>query len=284
MTNIDQFESVFKSASKERFALEDVAIQRVAVVTDGDRELANQVLARVKAMLGGLAVTAKAEWHVFTNQDFDSVEQLLRILEQREVQFVCTYRNLNVRETKFPYTLGAYVDNLTQGTSLPVLLLPRPEDDLDLIPENTDRVMAITDHLTGDHHLVSVAAAFTMPGGTLYLTHVEDEAVFDKYVQIIGKIPTLNTDTAAQSMREQLLKEPHDYIGSCREHLAEAGLQIQVQEIIAMGHRLRDYERLISANEIDLLVLNTKEEDQLAMHGLAYPLTVELSRLPLLLL
>ena len=165
-----------------------------------------------------------------------------------------------------------------------MLLLPRPDDQLDLISENTDRVMAITDHLTGDHHLVSVAAAFTLEKGTLYLTHVEDEAIYDKYVEIISKIPALNTETAAAHIRDQLLKEPHDYIGSCRENLAAAGKGIQVQEIITMGHHLRDYKRLIAANEIDLLVLNTKEEDQLAMHGLAYPLTVELRSIPLLLL
>jgi hypothetical protein len=165
-----------------------------------------------------------------------------------------------------------------------VLLLPRPDDQLDLISRNTDCVMAITDHLTGDHHLVSVAAAFTLQKGTLYLTHVEDETIYNKYVEIISKIPALNTETAAEQMRTQLLKEPHDYIRSCREKLAAAGIEIQVQEIITMGHHLRDYKRLIAANEIDLLVLNTKEEDQLAMHGLAYPLTVELRSIPLLLL
>jgi hypothetical protein len=32
------------------------------------------------------------------------------------------------------------------------------------------------------------------------------------------------------------------------------------------------------------LVLNTKQEDQLAMHGLAYPLCVELQDSPILML
>ena len=37
-------------------------------------------------------------------------------------------------------------------------------------------------------------------------------------------------------------------------------------------------------DEVDLLVLNTKDDDQLAMHGLAYPLAIELREIPLLLL
>ena len=45
-----------------------------------------------------------------------------------------------------------------------------------------------------------------------------------------------------------------------------------------------DYRRLIAERNVKLLVMNTKDEDQLAMHGLAYPLSVELRDTPLLLL
>ena len=40
----------------------------------------------------------------------------------------------------------------------------------------------------------------------------------------------------------------------------------------------------IDEHKIDLLVMNTKDEYQTAMHGLAYPLAVELRSIPLLLL
>ena len=49
MTNIDQFESVFKSASKEPFTWEEVKFERIAVVTDSDRALATNVAERVRA-------------------------------------------------------------------------------------------------------------------------------------------------------------------------------------------------------------------------------------------
>ena len=42
---------------------------------------------------------------------------------------------------------------------------------------STDTVMAITDHLEGDERLVNWAARFTSEGGTLCLTHVEDEEI-----------------------------------------------------------------------------------------------------------
>ena len=51
-----------------------------------------------------------------------------------------------------------------------------------------------------------------------------------------------------------------------------------------MGHHISDCQRLIERHHVDILVLNTKDEDQLAMHGLAYPLAIELRQLPLLML
>jgi hypothetical protein len=47
---------------------------------------------------------------------------------------------------------------------------------------------------------------------------------------------------------------------------------------------LRDYRKLIQDHDADLLVLNTKDDDQLAMHGRAYSLSVELTNVSMLLL
>ena len=41
---------------------------------------------------------------------------------------------------------------------------------------------------------------------------------------------------------------------------------------------------LIERHQVDLLVLNTKDQHQLAMHGMAYALAVELRQTPLLML
>ena len=59
---------------------------------------------------------------------------------------------------------------------------------------------------------------------------------------------------------------------------------VHVQEIVLMGHHLSTYRKLVEEHSVDLLVMNTKDEDQLAMHGMAYPLAVELREIPLLML
>ncbi len=182
--------------------------------------------------------------------------------------------------------MGTHVDLLTQHTGVPVMLLPHPqaERSAEHAIENTDRVMAIADHLTGDHRLVNYAVRFTENDGTLWLTHVENEATFGRYMEVISKIPTIDTDDAREAVREQLLKEPQDYIDGCVEVMHNAGTHVKVEHLVVFGHHLSEYRRLIEQHQVDLLVLNTKDEDQLAMHGIAYALAVELRQIPLLML
>ena len=132
--------------------------------------------------------------------------------------------------------------------------------------------------------MVTFGAMFTQDHGELILAHVEDEQTFQRYSQVISKIPDIDTDTASQQIMDQLLKEPRDFIASCEEGLTAAGLPLKVKPLITMGHHLSDYKKLVEEHEVDLLVLHTKDEDQLAMHGLAYPVSIELRDVPLLLI
>ena len=85
-------------------------------------------------------------------------------------------------------------------------------------------------------------------------------------------------------MAKAVLKDPEDYIKSCREGLARSAPELTVESMVTSGHHIRVYRSLIEEHEVDLLVMNTKDEDQLAMHGLAYPLAIELRAIPLLML
>ena len=85
-------------------------------------------------------------------------------------------------------------------------------------------------------------------------------------------------------MSKRLLIDPHDYITSCRNILESSAEHLHIEEIVKFGHHLREYRELVESHDVDLLVMNTKDDDQLAMHGLAYPLAVEMRHLPMLLL
>jgi len=283
MTNIDQFESLFKKADKPKFQLEQVDLNSLMVVTDDDHAQTDRFTDQVIDLLDHTLLETKISWHKVSGDQHTSVNDLLEIVERVKPDLICTYRNLHAPASDFPFSLGVYIDVLSQVTEMPVLVLPSPHRSAS-IPTSTNNVMAIAGHLTGDHHLVSYAARLTTEQGTLFLSHVEDKANFERYIEVIGKIPSIDTTEARESIMKQLLEEPHDYIRSCTAVLKEAGLPIDVREIVTLGHSLRDYQRLIEEHRIDLLVVNTKQEDQLAMHGLAYPLCVELRDTPILML
>jgi nucleotide-binding universal stress UspA family protein len=300
MTRVDQFESVFKRADKTPYAHEWVDVNAVLVLTDLDADALGTFSARVRAFLGNLdhkpgGEPSDTRWSTITGDRFGGVDELLALVDEEQPDLICTYRSLHSQAWRSSHTLGRYVDILAQETAVPVLLLPHPRAEIEA-PESfphgppqygdtgTRTVMAMTDHLTGDHHLIHWAARFTKRGGALVLTHVEDGATFERYMDVISKIPNLDTDEARETIEAQLIREPHDYIQSCAKALAEAQLGIDVEEVVTMGHRLFEYRRLIAGHDADLLVMNTKDQEQLAMHGLAYPLVVELRDVPILML
>ena len=285
MTQIDQFESVFKAADKPQFLYEAIEFKNVLVITDLNDEAADHHCQQVEQLLAGLNDTTAPTYQMIRGDEFSTVASLIQQVEEAKPDLICMYRNLHSPASDFPYSLGIYVDVMAQATHIPVLILPHPENP-EAAEHQTDvieRVMAITNHLAGDHQLVNYAAALTPASGCLYLSHVEDKATFERYVATIGKIPEIETEKAQNQILNQLLKEPREFVHSCREAFSATQSMLQIEEVVVLGHRMKDYERLIQEHGIDLLVMNTKDEDQLAMHGLAYPLAVELRHLPLLL-
>lgn len=280
MPNIDQFESVFNAAAKRPYVYQPVTFERVGVMTDLDQTAADLLTEKLRGWLS--AIFPEAQWSAYSGDRSETIDKLLAVIDQDKPDLIATYRNLHSPGWQWPYTLGRRLDVLTQATLIPVLVVPHPNDSAIDTLKNTDRVMAITDHLSGDHQLVNAAAHFTTDDGLLMLTHVEDDRTFERYIQTIAKIPTIDTDLARAEIHKQLLKEPTDFIESCRKVLAEH--HINVDSIVRSGHRLSVYRELIDERNVDLLVMNTKDQDQLAMHGLAYSLTVEMRTTPLLLL
>ncbi len=286
MTNVDQFESMFRSASREVFRHESIDIQSVLVITDREETQARSFGRQVRSLLTVLGSETEIQWHDLAGSEFQTAGELLALVQSTAPDLICTYRNLHSTAWRWPYSLGAHLDLLTQHLDVPVMVLPHPlaERAADHAMEDTDTVMAITDHLTGDRRLVNYGLRFTASNGNLWLTHVEEEATFERYLEAIAKIPSIDTDEARDRLREQLLKEPLDYIAGCIEVLRTEDHAVNIQHEVTFGCHLSEYKRLIQEHGVDLLIMNTKDDGQLAMHGMAYALAVELREIPLLML
>ncbi len=285
MTRLDTFESVFKAADKPVFTYESIKVDRILLVTDMAADDAAALVPQLREFLAAVD-DGRAEWTVLGAADFDNVKSLLDRVEDSHPDLIASWRHLRSDAWHWPFSLGEYLDVLVQATTSPILILPHPDAGRALPHSirDTNRVMAMTDHLAGDSRLVNYALAFTHAGGQCWLTHVESDHDFERYMEVIAKIPSIDTEDARATIKAQLLKEPRDFVRRCRAAVEAEGLPVTVEELVTTGHRMSEYRQLIEDQEIDLLVMYARDEHQLAMHGRTYPLAVELRQIPLLML
>lgn len=287
MTNLDQFESLFNAAAHEAFGYRPLEVDSVLVVTDLDHDEAHSFMAHCQKLLSVLG--DDVAWSVVHREQYTDCDQLLEMMDNRKPDLVVSYRNLKSMAYKWPYSLGVFLNVLIRQLEPPVIVLPHPKlDDRYAWAEiNTDRVLVVTDHLTGDADLVNWGVKFTEPKGKLFLAHVESDADFARYMSIIGKLPDIPTELAREHIGERLLKDPAGYIEAVQQELTREGLDIDVEPIVKMGHKVSEYQALVEENSCDLVVFRTREPgntEALALHGVAYALALELRRVPLLML
>jgi len=282
MSSVDQFTSVFNAASKTAFQFSPPKLENILIITDLENDAAIRFSENAKAFFWKTA----NEWNTVNGGDFKTVKDLLETVKSSNPDLIITYRHLHSEAWKWPHSLGEHLDVLIQVSDIPIVITPHP--DKEGIPEhtmkNTDSVMAINDHLTGEVALVNHATLATMKGGTLHLTHVEDDAIFNRYIDVISKIPEIDTDTARKTILDQLLREPSDYIDSTTKILAEKREDLKVVKHITKGNQLNEYRNTIEENKIDLVVIKAHDEKQLAMSSTAYSMAVELRTTPLMIL
>jgi nucleotide-binding universal stress UspA family protein len=278
---LDEFESVFRSAVKTRFHLNAPEIESALLVSDMEPEHNELLSSSVKSFLG---LGENVEWSTMGVGEEEGVAEILDRVRRNPPSLVVCYRHVLGQGAQLPYSLGSSVDTLTQATDVPVLLVPRPKNDEVSMPKTTARVMVVTDHLTGDDRLVNWASHLCNDDGTLFLTHIEDQRILDKYLDVISKIPGIDLEVATEKVPKKLLDMPLDYVESTAQVLAEHDIHEKVVPIVQLGVPVTDYESLVEEHDVDLLVMNTKDSGQSAMHSLAYALSVEIRDRPLLLL
>lgn len=285
MLKVDEFESAFRAADKPPFVLAVPSVRTVLLISDlpnGEHEaLQSDVRRWLERALG-----EEPRWISWGASDFGDIYDLVQRLEATPADLIVTYRNLKDDAWRYPYSLGHYLNVLTREIGTPVIVIPNPHE----FPERawkdagTDTVMVVTDHLTGDAALVNWGVRLCERGAKLFLTHIEDDAVFERYMTTIAKIPAIDTAQARELIAGQLLQEPHDYVARCKSAIEHAGVALQIEEIVRMGHRVHEYEELARKHNVDLMVFHDHEDGNVAMHGAARSLVIVMRHTPIFLL
>jgi len=285
---IDQYESQFKSAVKEVYQFGECSLKNLLLVGGASaeearllHELATQLVPEGHQNSNSSAST----WTVFDETQIDSVRDLLEKVEAVRPDLVVVARDFKSDKENLVYGLSNYVDTLTQVCREPVLLLPKNcIEELSSSLQRPLEIMVQTNHLTGDNRLINWGVHFASPSGELYLIHIEDDLTFNYYEDIISKIPEIHSDHAMKKIRETLIKLPTDFIDEVKDRLGEMLPELNVEGVVRLGHRIEDYRALLDKHKIDLLIINTKVEGQLAMSGNAYSIAVEFRETSILLL
>jgi len=286
LSQVDQFESIFRSAVKDMYEYQQIEIRSILLVTDLETTTAKTYQKKIQDFLKRPDDDNLPDFHLVTGDKFCTTGELLEILEQYQPDLICTYRNLHSRAWRFPHSLGEHLDVMLQKSTIPIMVMPHPEAGYEATHAMQDmaEVMVVTDLQSYNNQLINLAAHFIDAAGNLYLTHVEDSTIFERYMDAISKIEVINTDTARKRLHQQLLKEPEDYFNSCAIELQKNCPGLTVRSLVMFGDLVEEYHHQISSRQLDLLVLSAKDERQHAMHSVAYPLAVELRQIPLLLI
>ncbi|MCO4780770.1 MAG: hypothetical protein KC646_00495 [Candidatus Cloacimonetes bacterium] len=286
MSEIDQFESVFRAAFQEPFKYQHKAITSILFLGDLGADALADTFEKVTSMLEPVFLKDQPQFSYIQVSPDNTTQDILNSLESQQADLIITYRNLYSNAWQFPHSLGEQLDVLLQKTNVPVLVIPHPlsEYSSNHAMRNTDRVMVLSDHLSTEHRLTSIAADFTHANGELSLFHFEDQIAFDRMISTISKIPQIDTELAQREIKDQLAIESHKYMDSCEEKLKKTHPNITINKQCIFGKLIESIREFIQTNKIDLLVMNTKDQDQLAMHGLSYPIAVEVRQIPILMI
>ena len=287
MSQVDQFESAFRSAIRPTYQPHSIKFKRALLVTDLSQEDAKALENAVQPYLQSLAPKrVLIEWDCLTKESFDSTASLLKRVETLRPDLICTYRNLNTDDWHYQNSVGSRLDTLINQTTTPVLVIPHPRANNEgaYSLKRNDTVVAITDHLTEDHQLIDYSAAFSNRPGKLVLVHLEDQLTFDRYLEAISRITTIDTENARQQLTSQLLKAPVAFVQSCRERLHEANSGLEVMEIVEFAKSIGRFKDIIREREADLLVMKGIDHNQPGIHGLAQRLINETRQIPVLVI
>ena len=116
LDQIDEFESLFRRSEREDFVYSEIPIESVAVVTGSEssdpvRESVARFLPRINDV---------ADWHSIGSADYQNVAELIERVEAQRVDLLVTRRHLGEEMFSPLHSLGVYLDELTQRTSIPV--------------------------------------------------------------------------------------------------------------------------------------------------------------------
>lgn len=277
MLKLDHFASIFRAADKETIAIREREIVKVLIVTDVGYEKSLEIWERWRAFFFQ-TVTVR----VLHGEESLDISTITEKLDEADCDLIVSYRCLHSENWRYPHAIGSYVEVITQLTSKPVLLMPHiREDTKDYAPPES--IVLLSNDLTKASDALAWACCFRGHRSRCTLVELENMVHFNRVLDVIAKIPQLDTDVAREKIMKQMHTDSADWVIRSQKILKNWKRPPSLARKQVVQNALAACSDIVQQVGAELIVLNTKAEDQLALHGLVYPFMVHFRHTPLLL-
>ena len=197
-------------------------------------------------------------------------------IENGSPDLILVQRQLGISNKDLTYSIGPVLESITQEINIPVLVLPHDVEGLKI-----ETIGIGFDHQIDNSNLINKGLLMKKDMTNLELIHIEDETIFNYYLDAISKIPGINTEFAETNIKETILSLSGDFfrdvVSKLESDKVKTGIHTQ------FGETIQCYDDIIKGHKIDLLVFEAEDESKMAMHSLGHSLTIQFPNVATLL-
>ncbi len=264
--NLDIFESVFKRSVKQHYDYEDFQPGSILIIGNSDH-------------LDKLSNFISEYSHKFESFEYNSNFNWIELkseIEKGRLDLILIQRQLGISNMDLTFSIGPVLESITQEINIPVLIIPHEFQGLKI-----ETIGIGFDHQIDNSNLINKGLLMRKHLKNLELIHIEDESIFNYYLDAISKIPGINTEYAETNIKETILNLSGDFFRDVASKLendkVKAGIHCQ------FGETVQCYRDIIKDRKIDLLVFEAEDESKMAMHSLGHSLTIQFPNVATLL-
>ncbi|MCJ8290917.1 MAG: hypothetical protein HRT58_15305 [Crocinitomicaceae bacterium] len=264
--NLDIFESIFNRSVKRRYKYEDYQLGKVLIIgNSNDLDKLSNFISEYCPEIQSYEYNSTFNWVEFKSE-----------IEKAQPDLILIERQLGISNRDLTYSVGPILESITQEINIPVLVIPHEFEGLKI-----ETIGIGFDHQIDNSNLINKGLLMRRHLKNIELIHIEDESIFNYYLDAIAKIPGINTEYAETNIKETILDLSGDFFKDVASNLENETLKAGIH--CKFGDTVQSYGELIKDRKIDLLVFAAEDDSKMAMHSLGHSLTIQFPNVATLL-
>lgn len=252
---IDQFESAYSSAITRSFDFNLKAFNQVNLLLLGFDDLSDSdkqsiIDNNVKKFFDSFDSCPE----ILLNQSLNATSQHLNV-------FLINNENL-IADIK---SISLVMQKILIEDNLPVVIIPIKLPKRYLSGEKRQRVLVSYDCFGDSGETIDYGITFCGQLGDLFISQVEDEKKFLKYSNNISKFIQIDRVHLNKKLEVVVFQEFKSIANNIKHSLLAKSPNVGVHSLVAKGDIVNEIKNSIDGYDIDVLILNRKQESFLSL-------------------